>query len=166
MKLLATLFFLLSILSLSCSGQSKSIELTFVDDSYLDPIVGSQVDVLFNDSTQILFTDGQGKVSFEVGPSDTLAYEFRVFNRIMDKGQLTGSESHKQIKVKLEIQLEEFSISEVRPEPLERSICWPWRYKDDSSIPVQSSFLAGSMGAVHMSDGSSTSFFNILQIER
>lgn len=166
MKLLATLFSLLFISSLSSFAQSISIELEFVDASHLDPIVGSQINVLFSDSTQVLYTDGEGKASFDVGFSDTIGYEFLVFNRIMDKGQLTGSESHKQIKVKLEIQLEEFSISEVRPEPLERSICWPWRYKDDSSIPVQSSFLAGSMGGVHMSDGSSTSFFNILQIER
>lgn len=160
--------FLLLFPATACWAQPRTIELQFVNMLTEEPINGSQVNVLLGDSTHVFFTDTFGEVSFQSGPTDTIDYELFVFDHLMDTGKVIGNEESKLIMVSLQIRLEEVLIAEDR-EPLIKE-SFGGIYERNSGHWSKTQFpvlgLDRAIEGVQMTDGSTASFYNILQIER
>lgn len=160
--------FLFLLLCGTCSAQQKTVTLQFVNTYTQEPIKGSQVNVLLGDSTHVFFTDTFGEVSFQSGPTDTIDYEFFVFDHLMDTGKVIGNEESKLIMVALQVRLEEVLIAEDREPLIKESFggigdrnSGHW---SKTQFPVLG--LDRAIEGVQMTDGSTASFYNILQIER
>ena len=159
------------IFSFSSFAQTKTVEIEFVNALNSDPIISAQVDLTINDSVYTDCTDSSGLVKLTTLHDDTIGYELFVFNRTMASGKLVLSDdtlSRFLIDVKVNLDLEEVIIVEDR-EPL---IHESFGSIDDqnggfwskNSFPMMG--FDGSLGGVHMTDGSTASFYNILKTER